>query len=154
MADLKELFFGFSGRISRKWWWLGTLTIAMGSIAGTLLIDPGVLDFQRPGPRIPNWSDTIWQLALVIPGTALMVKRFNDRDRPYWLGYAFGIAGALLTAGPHFGFFYTQRPSTVGAAITIVFALAFLFAFIDNGFLRGNKGPNRHGPDPLNETAS
>ena len=151
---LLNLFFGFSGRIGRKRWWLGTLAIAIGSIAGTLLIDPGVLDFQRPDPRIPNWSDTIWQLALVIPATALMVKRFNDRNRPHWLGYAFGIFGALLTAGPHFGLFDPERPGTIETAVTIIFALAFLFAFIDNGFLRGSSGPNRYGPDPLNETAS
>jgi uncharacterized membrane protein YhaH (DUF805 family) len=153
MPDLKELFFGFSGRISRKSWWLGTVVVAVGSVVGTLLIDPGVLDFQRLGPRIPNWSDTIWQLALVIPGTALMVKRFNDRDRPYWLGYAYGIAGALITAGPHFGLFGPERTSTVGAAFAIILALAFLIAFIDNGFLRGSRGPNRYGPDPLDETA-
>ncbi len=153
MPDLKELFFGFSGRISRRLWWGGTLVIVVGSVAGTLLIDPSVLDLQRQGPRIPNWADTFWQLALVIPGTALMVKRFNDRDRPHWVGYAFGVVGALLTAGPHFGLFASERPGAAGIIAMIIFGLAFLFAFIDNGFLRGTRGPNRYGPDPLNETA-
>jgi uncharacterized membrane protein YhaH (DUF805 family) len=153
MPDLMELFFGFSGRISRRLWWAGTLVIAVGSVAGTLLIDPSVLDLQRQGPRIPNWSDTFWQLALVIPATALMVKRFNDRDRPYWFGYAYGVLGALLTAGPHFGLLAGERPGAIEMITMTIFGLAFLFAFIDNGFLRGTRGPNRYGPDPLNETA-
>ena len=29
------------------------------------------------------------------------------------------------------------------------FAAYFVFAFIDNGFVRGTDGPNRYGPDPL-----
>ena len=153
MPDLMDLFFSFSGRISRKLWWGGTLVLAVGSVAGTLLIDPGVLDLHQQGPRIPDWSDTFWQLALVIPGTALMVKRFNDRDRVHWMGYAFGVAGALLTAGPHFGLFAAQHTSATEMIAMIIFGLAFLFAFIDNGFLRGTRGPNRYGPDPLNETA-
>jgi uncharacterized membrane protein YhaH (DUF805 family) len=27
----------------------------------------------------------------------------------------------------------------------------FVFALIDNGFVRGTDGPNRYGPDPLAE---
>ncbi len=65
------------------------------------------------------------------------------------------LLGALLTlaaplrtcSSPGF----SERARKI--AVMIIVGLAFLFAFIDNGFLRGTRGPNRYGPDPLNETA-
>jgi uncharacterized membrane protein YhaH (DUF805 family) len=149
MTYLLYLLFGFGGRISRKWWWIGTLVLAAASIIGTLVISPDVLDYHRPGPHTPSWPDTIWQLALVIPGTALMVKRFNDRERPYWLGYAYGVLGAAVTLSPHLGLVITEHMRTPVMIVLVVLLIAYLFAFIDNGVLRGSFGPNRYGPDPL-----
>jgi len=149
MPNLTFLFFGFNGRISRKSGWLGFIIVGVASAVGTLLIDPSVFDLDRAPPRTPNRPDTIWQLALVIPAMALMVKRFNDRDWPYWLGFVFGALGAMLRLGHHFDLFlpgFSSRPENVVLAIV---SLAFLFAFVDNGFLPGTKGPNRYGPDPL-----
>jgi uncharacterized membrane protein YhaH (DUF805 family) len=149
MAYLMYLLFGFEGRSCRKAWWLGTLLVAVASVGGTLLLDPSVFDLNRASPRTPSWPDTIWQLALVIPGTALMVKRFNDRNWPYWLGFLFGALGAGLTLERHFDVFlpgFASRPENV---VIVGVGLLFLFAFIDNGFLRGSFGPNRYGPDPL-----
>ena len=45
----------------------------------------------------PSWPDTLWQLAWLVPGTAITVKRFNDRDWPWWLGYAFGAVGVFCS---------------------------------------------------------
>lgn len=149
MPNLFDLYFDFDGRIGRRAWWLGTLGLVFASIAGTLAIDPRVFDLHGIAPRLPSWPDTIWQLALVIPGTALMVKRFNDRDRPYWLGYAYGMLGAILTVAPHFGFFIAEHMDGASTVPLMVFVLAYVFALIDNGFLRGTPGPNCYGPDPL-----
>ncbi len=85
---------------------------------------------------------------LIIPATAITVKRFNDRDWPNWLGYAVGLAGALFTIGPHFGFLAGPEVSTSEGIALLIILLPILFAFIDNGFLRGTSGPNRYGPDP------
>ncbi len=153
MPNLMHLFFDYDGRISRKSWWIGSIILGLASVVGTRLIDPTVFDLARPPPRTPNWPDTLWQLAIVIPGTALMVKRFNDRGWHYWLGFVFGALGAMLTLGRHFDLFVPGFSSAPENAVMVVVCLAFLFAFIDNGFLRGTRGPNRYGPDPLNETA-
>lgn len=149
MTSLVYLLLSFRGRISRKSWWIGTLILVVASIAGTLTLNPSVFDYERQAPRIPSWPDTIWQLALVIPRTALIVKRFNDRDHPYWLGYAFGVLGALLVVGPQFGIFAREPANAFEIVVAVIFGVAVLFAFVDNGFLRGNMGPNRYGPDPL-----
>ena len=34
-------------------------------------------------------------------------------------------------------------------AFWVSLAAILLFAFVDNGFIRGTRGPNRYGPDPL-----
>ena len=40
-----------------------------------------------------------------------------------------------------------DRAST--ALFMVCSCFAYMFALIDNGFLRGSAGPNRYGPDPL-----
>jgi uncharacterized membrane protein YhaH (DUF805 family) len=151
MPSLIDLFFTFNGRISRKAFWVGSLLLAAVSITGTLLIDPNIFDIDlvNLASPTPNWADIVWQLALVVPGMALMVKRFNDRDRPYWLGYAFGAAGAGLTIAPKFGLLIPGDTGSVGTIVLVFIGLAFFFASIDTGLLHGTHGPNRYGPDPL-----
>jgi len=149
MPYLFDLFFRFDGRIGRKSWWVGTLILVAASIGGMLILDPSVFDLDRAPPRTPNLAATIWHLALVIPGTAVMVKRFNDRNWPYWIGFAYGALGAMITLGQHFNMFLPGF-SGVPETIVVVFAgLASLYAFVETGLLRGNAGPNRYGPDPL-----
>lgn len=146
--SLFNLFFGFTGRIPRKSWWLAAAVLFAASIGGSILLDPQSMQFNIAEPQ-PSWPNTIWQLALVIPGTAITVKRFNDRDWPFWLGYLYGVAGIVLTVALHLGILDKPEPNTA-ETIAILAPLAFyLFAVIDNGFLRGTRGPNRYGPDPL-----
>ena len=54
----------------------------------------------RNRPRL-RWPDTVWQIALLYPLTAITVKRFKDADRPAWLGYWFAPFGVALYLGPH-----------------------------------------------------
>jgi uncharacterized membrane protein YhaH (DUF805 family) len=149
MPDLKSLFFAFNGRIGRRSWWIGTIAVALASVIGTLLIEPAAFDLDAPAPRTVKEGGTLWQLALLVPTTALMVKRFHDRDLPWWVGYAIGALGAVLTIGQYFGFFIPGYTGAMGTAVIFAIGLVFLYALIDNGFLRGTPGPNRYGPDPL-----
>ena len=78
MADLRRLLdilTGFQGRINRAKWWLGLLVIGTASVLGGLILNP---EFFRSELAQPSWPDTLWQIALIYPGTAITVKRFND----------------------------------------------------------------------------
>jgi uncharacterized membrane protein YhaH (DUF805 family) len=68
----------------------------------------------------PQSADLIVNLLLVWPALAVSVKRWHDRDKAGWW--------VLLNLVPVIG---------------------WLWAFIDNAFLRGTTGPNRFGEDPL-----
>jgi uncharacterized membrane protein YhaH (DUF805 family) len=65
-------------------------------------------------------ADLLINLLLVWPALAVSVKRWHDRDKSGWW--------VLLNLVPVIG---------------------WLWALIDNGFLRGTHGPNRFGEDPL-----
>jgi len=147
MNNLVSLLTTFTGRFGRQQWWIGFVIVLIGSIAGTILLNPEVVTAEDIPP--PKWADTIWQLFLLVPGTAITIKRFNDRDWPWWLGYALGAFGALIYLLPHAGVLIDPAADWTGAILYWVFFLTLIAAFVDNGFLRGTRGPNRYGPDPI-----
>jgi uncharacterized membrane protein YhaH (DUF805 family) len=148
MSNLLDLLFTFGGRINRAKWWLGLVVLIVASMAGTALFRPGVFS-ANPEAAPPSWLDTAWQLAWLVPATAITVKRFNDRDWPDSLGYAFGVLGAFTQLAPYAGLKIDPTAGGIGAPLFWAISAAYLFAIVENGFLRGTRGPNRHGPDPL-----
>jgi uncharacterized membrane protein YhaH (DUF805 family) len=152
MSALFSLLFRFTGRINRAKWWLGIVILGIANIAGGLLINPDFFLADEPPPT--SLPDTLWQVALLIPMSAVTVKRFNDTDRPAWLGYLFAPLGAVLYLGPHLKEW--AGPIDAAKLLPVLPALFvyFVFALIDNGFIRGTDGPNRYGPDPLAKGAA
>lgn len=147
MTNIISLLTTFNGRINRRQWWVGFVITLIGSLAGTLLFNPDMLTSDEAVP--PQWPDTIWQLAWLVPGTAITVKRFNDRDWPWWLGYALAVFAALIYLLPHAGVLIDPGADWTGAILFWGFFVALIATFVDNGFLRGTRGPNSYGPDPL-----
>jgi len=147
MAYLIHLLLSFHGRISRKSWWLGFVIVSIGNLIGGVLFNPQYFTADEISP--PNWADTGWQLAWLVPATAMTVKRFNDRDWPGWLGYPFAPTAALFYLAPHFRSAIAAETTALRIVVACLSAAYILFAFIDNGFFRGTEGPNRYGPDPL-----
>lgn len=146
--SLFELLFSFSGRIGRRSWWIGFAIGCAAGLVGTLALDPGLLFADRP--RAPHANLALWNLAWVIPMTAITVKRFNDRDRPQWIGYAVGAVGIALIVAEQMGFMVDPDRATRGErALFWVTAAAMLAALIDNALLKGTPGPNRYGRDPI-----
>lgn len=146
-----QLLTTFSGRISRSQWWLGFIAVIIISLTGYLAINPQIYStpVDQPLPQ-PGLGEILFGLLMMIPATAITVKRFNDRDWPWWLGYALGLIGVVFTAAPYFGYLvdplYFSTPEYVFGGLFLLLALA---ALVDNGFLKGTAGPNRYGPDPL-----
>lgn len=153
LSDLVSLLTSFHGRIPRKQWWIGCVIALVASIVGTLLFDPAAFTAADDVLPPPQWADTIWQVVWLIPGTAITVKRFNDRDWPSWFGYALGAMGLFMLIAPHFGMLMAPPRDGAGAIVFWITFAIVLLAFVDNGFVRGTDGPNRYGPDPLERGA-
>jgi uncharacterized membrane protein YhaH (DUF805 family) len=108
-----RMFFGLSGRVSRRQFWLYGVLVLLG----LAMLGHALLGIARVHARA---ADLIVNLLLLWPALAVSVKRWHDRDKSGWW--------VLLNLLPVIG---------------------WLWAWIDNGFLRGTPGPNRFGEDPL-----
>jgi uncharacterized membrane protein YhaH (DUF805 family) len=67
----------------------------------------------------PERAERWVNLLIAWPAIAISVKRWHDRDKSGWW-----------------------------VLIVLVPVIGQLWALIDNGFLRGTRGPNRFGPEP------
>lgn len=162
-----KLFFSFDGRIGRARYWLGFLTWIGANVVLSALFGPDVPVDENGmpsvdamvGPSPANvWSLTI-SLVMLYPLAALMVKRLKDRNRPpnpwLWLFVVPGVLFAFLrTYGIGFETVDVQGQAvpmpTGGTQLVLVSAIVSgLWSLIELGILRGTRGPNRYGPDPL-----
>lgn len=149
MRNLAKFFFTFDGRIPRKEWWLGQTPLFIASTLVTRYFDPTLFDLDAPIAP-PNVTDTVIQSLLAVPTLALISKRFNDRGWPRSMLYLTALGTAAILFGPHLGVWLTPDSGSPGETIAILIAAAAIaLLVIDNGVLRGQTGPNQHGPDPL-----
>jgi uncharacterized membrane protein YhaH (DUF805 family) len=161
--NLGPLLFSFKGRIQRLYWWVAT--IAVGAVAGMVTT---LLEYfaRSSGAFIPDPSSgeiaptgifgaavTAIGLANLWINLALSVKRLHDRDRSgAWvflqilLVFLAVIMIVVAIAVPK----EQDGPWMIVAGLTGAVAFAFsVWLFVELGFLRGTRGPNRFGPDPL-----
>lgn len=144
---LLPLLTTFHGRIGRKSWWIGLIVYAVLNLTGGFILNPEYFTAEEIPPA--NMPDSIWQLALLVPLAAITVKRGNDRNWPAWLAPTFIAANAFNLAAPYAGFEIGAGAPGAGGVAFVILAIFVVVVFIDNGFVRGTDGPNRHGPDPL-----
>lgn len=72
----------------------------------------------------PRRADWIVNVVLLYPALAVSAKRWQDRDRsPAWV------------------------------LVVLLPVVGWLWALVDNGFVRGTPGPNRWGPAPVDRPA-
>jgi uncharacterized membrane protein YhaH (DUF805 family) len=120
-APMLQLFFGFSGRIRRRDYWLGQLTVTVGMFLGVwfeLSVTPGA-----KGNLAALLPLTLFSLALPIFGVwsmiAVQLKRWHDRNKSWpWM-----LIGFVPLVGG-------------------------IWLFVELGCLDGDHGPNRFGPSP------
>lgn len=114
----------FSGRAMRSeyWWW--TLFVFLLTIATGIIDQLAIspgLGYEPFADETPEILTMIVSLALLIPGLAVAVRRLHDTERSGWW--------LLIMFVPLIGL------------------LVLIYWFV----LRGTEGPNRFGPDPLQD---
>ncbi|TFV74716.1 DUF805 domain-containing protein [Bradyrhizobium frederickii] len=166
--------FRFDGRMGRAGFWCSLIFVLCGMILLVLLC-LGVMSalgsevksfnlnaddvFKIVDPAAYRWSllDNLPVLLLKLAATALtlwidlaiMVKRLHDRDKSAWWLLAYFVLPGLFKQ------FADTLPDTYWMLpIALASMVLSIWGFIETGFLRGTKGPNRFGPDPAAEVAS
>jgi uncharacterized membrane protein YhaH (DUF805 family) len=141
--SLAQLLFSFRGRLNRKSYWM-TVIVTMAIILLLLLLALIMIREQRFEFAV---FTVIILLILYIPliwiGLAIGAKRLHDRDKSaWWLLVFYALPGILSSAGNQMDDLAFLILHVVSFAITV-------WAFVELGCLRGTRGPNRFGPDPL-----
>ncbi len=149
-----RLFFSQNGRISRRPFWRGTL-----ALIGLLLLVylPLIIAWpdevlSRPAARWVRIIMFASELALAWPTYAVTAKREMDRGRrpllaplALVLSLAYSVLDVAGWSETAAGYTYSGATSLAGLALVAIVVI------IELGCLRGSKGPNRFGPDPLQQ---
>ena len=147
MTNIFTLLSTFTGRISRRQWWIGFVDhlhsqrVRHGSLQSRAVHvrRPAAAELARHvlAARLAGARHRHHHQALQRPRLAVVARLCVRGGR------------RLLYVSPHFGLAIDPEASTAGAASFWLTLALFLAAFLDNGFMRGTRGPNRYGPDPL-----
>ncbi len=152
-----EIFFGFQGRINRRTFWAGWISMGIAGVLFTALLaglatgDPASPDIWRtPAGKedvwVPVWL--AWLAAVAWPLSALAIKRLHDRDRPAWLWYAYYCMTIVFSMPP----LKNATPAELGPAASAAMIVPLIFGiyvFVELSLLRGTRGPNSYGGDTL-----
>lgn len=169
MRRLLRTIFSFTGRANRALWWkvfLGTWALFLIPPFMFLLVDQGagaILSQDRLAPGAWNWPQLlaaiiliivviIWIIGsiMIIGSVAITTRRLHDLGRSGWLqAWVFVPAAVILQQ---------ELVREMGTPIFlflwfVTFGIIF-WLLIQLGFLKGDSGTNRYGPDPLAPTAS
>jgi uncharacterized membrane protein YhaH (DUF805 family) len=138
--DWTYLFTSLEGRINRKPYWIAAIVLM---VVGVPLQFLGIV---IGGPLL----GLIISLVFLFPSYALNLKRGHDRNRPNWMVQAFFALLVLLVVMQIAGLdMQGDQPTTAFLAVGAVFMIASIALFIDFALLRGTRGSNDYGPDPL-----
>jgi len=159
----------FEGRITREKWWLGFFILIGACVAATVvsalgldalaarhpeldLSDPDWLNSTQAEPLMPALLPWIVISALVYllaawSFVALGVKRLHDRGLSSWLILVVVLPTFAALVSPAIAVKF-DLPGVGGLAFLLVVASA-IWSVLQFGILKGETGPNRHGPDPL-----
>jgi len=148
-----QAIWGFDGRISRKYYWLGSLILTIASliVSSAFLVGGSWLH-----PDAPLETEKILSIALLIslvlllyPILATSIKRLHDLNLSGWWclpGFAPHFTYLLL---PLIGLGSWNSPTLLVQVLGWGHEAVNLVWLIVLGFIRGTAGPNRYGPDPL-----
>lgn len=133
---LKQKYVTFSGRASRSEYWWFQLFFWMVFVACGAIV--GIVAAKQAHGQGFSWPTialiilmVIAFLGLFLPQTAVVVRRFHDRNLSGWWYLALIIGGMI----PYVKLF-------TGILTIVILALP------------GTKGPNKFGADPLNPAAA
>jgi uncharacterized membrane protein YhaH (DUF805 family) len=138
-AGFVQLWFGFTGRINRAKYWLVVLVnVGLVMAAAVVAAVTGLMLLT------PVWiAASVLFLVLLVSGLAAAAKRLHDRDKSAWWILVFILLPSVISGiGQQFGEAFVLVTGLISLAISI-------WAFVELGCLRGTRGPNRFGPDPL-----
>jgi uncharacterized membrane protein YhaH (DUF805 family) len=150
---LRSTLFSFEGRINRAKYWLAALICLIGGMIFLMILIDAIADGLRGAdPASAATLSPIFFYAIAYPlyavglwiYAATTIKRLHDRNRSGWWIIPFGVLPVLL---PEVAGWVGQSYLALFLG-TAAFVLS-IWSVVETFCLRGTRGPNRFGPDPL-----
>ena len=138
----------FRGRMNRARYWVAVLSLMCIAIV-MVLIAVATRAMIPVGVATAALAiiTAVAFLALAVPGYFIAIKRLHDRNKSgHWL-WLFCLAPAALNLLAKLA--VVQGAAPVGIVVMLVSIGISMWGFIEIACLKGMRGPNRFGPDPL-----
>ena len=166
-----NLLFGFHGRINRaKYWaavgiWIVYMIVfsfiswaILGTTTGS--VEGESVDLTGLGERwlVLVVLGLLWLAPVFVSSIAVGIKRLHDRNKSgWWLVLFYLVPWIISTVTEGMAGMATVIAAATSDMTLLYLALVLSFgalglsiwAFVELGCLRGTRGPNRYGPDPL-----
>jgi uncharacterized membrane protein YhaH (DUF805 family) len=150
--------FSFEGRINRAKYWLAGLIFLIGAML-YLTTSIYALAGSLRGANAA-WAATLFPILLyaityplfavgIWSYAATTIKRLHDRNKSGWWIVPFFVVPVLFDkVGDRLG------ESNLAFFIGLIAFVLGVWSFVETFCLRGTRGPNRFGPDPLAAASS
>ncbi|AQS41656.1 MAG: Hypothetical protein BHV28_09600 [Candidatus Tokpelaia hoelldobleri] len=154
---LKKKYATFSGRASRsEYWWFFLFNALIFAVFYIIMLLAGAM-FITSGQHEPSTGLMIFSgifmllafiffVGLIIPNISVTVRRLHDRNLSGWWLPVYLLAGFLINWAMYFAI--AHELSSLILLLYFLF-LAIYIMFIVILAMRGTKGQNRFGADPL-----
>lgn len=145
----REFLFSFEGRITRYDFWVRYMVpyfavyfaLIYVEITAGWMYQYGTLGGEPLETGIPS---TIFWVLTLYPSVAICAKRFHDCDYSGWVqAVPYGLL-LLTTVGG-----YVSPVLSMIAVVPMIISL--IWFMVVTGFLRGTRGKNKYGADPLED---
>jgi uncharacterized membrane protein YhaH (DUF805 family) len=146
------LFFSFQGRINRAKYWLAVLIYVAGMVFIAFVLAEGLnLGWSGgTGGLVVGLTIFILYFVLVVSGLAVGAKRLHDRGRSgWWLLVFYLLPSVLSVISDAIG--GASGSQAIGGLFSLIPFGIWIWAFVELGCLPGTAGPNKYGPNPLEQ---
>jgi uncharacterized membrane protein YhaH (DUF805 family) len=166
--DFWSWMFALEGRISRSKWWLGSFVLLSVIILTGLILNSVMARYPELQQHLnnPEWFNSkeaepvlaaigpwmigaMFIIALVMWSLlALGVKRLHDRGLSSWLILVVVLPFLGAAVAPSLAAELDLGENVVRVSLLLLTA-SVIWSVLQFGILKGETGPNEHGPDPL-----
>jgi uncharacterized membrane protein YhaH (DUF805 family) len=147
--NLMKIFFSFRGRANRAAFWLVSVTwFVVAPVLYYAWTASGGPELSFDVNRLADAAFIVLAIAVLTSCFAIGVMRLHDRNKSaWWLALFYFCPPVVETLAS------LNALDSAMVFLNILSLAITLWAFVELGFVRGTFGPNRYGPDPMDDVA-